>query len=90
MGPFLVRDFDFLTKNRLEIVRPELRVANNGVCLATEAKILRWFRLDLVELEIDADVRYMIKGQIFSQPRFKLISQYSGDLNTGQVWYSNG
>jgi hypothetical protein len=57
LGSFLVRDPDFLTKNRLEVVRPELRVTNDGVCLATEPKIYRWYQLDLIDLEIDADAR---------------------------------
>jgi len=57
MGCFMVRDPDFLTKNRLEVVRPELQVANNCVHLATEPSILRWYRLDLVDLQIDVEFR---------------------------------
>ena len=57
IGQFLARAPDFLSKHRLEVVRPELHLTNSGVCLATDPMILRWYPVDLIELKIDEDAR---------------------------------
>lgn len=57
----MVRGSDFLTKDRLEVIKPELRVGSHGeVFLSTEPVILKWKQLDLVDLQIDNDARFVI------------------------------